>query len=217
MSDPHLTRTGRGRWGRWLALSGYHGIRGALWCRLAPALAHACEHYEFETLLLIDTDALLIAAGLEQEAAALFGARHEVGMLGSYKIDCNGSKRAFVAVGRRMQREYGFYGFAQPLRGKLLRRWICQAKQHAYTAGEHVLGGRRPPRVDEPPRPPVVSARRMLRTEGQDGFRHFLDRRVRADGCRDQTEPRFVRVPAAKFHQHADRRFDLRPRIESLV
>jgi hypothetical protein len=56
----------------------------------------------------------------------------------------------------------------------------------------------------------------MLGPKGQEGRRDRLDRRVRADGRQDKAGPRFVRFPAAQFHQHPDGRLDPRPRIEDV-
>ena len=123
-----------------LPSSGYAGIRGALFCSIAQAYKWACENYDFRVLLRIDTDALVIAGGSEQDALVLFESSPEIGMLGSYRTDCNGDHRDFDVVKRDMRKEYGIRGIKNHARQKALREWIDHAQKNDYQIGEHILG-----------------------------------------------------------------------------
>jgi hypothetical protein len=123
-----------------LPSAGYKGIRGALFCSLGQAYKWASEHFDFETLLRIDTDALLIASGSDQDALRIFESCPDVGILGSYRTDCNGNSRDFSVVRRCMQKEYGNRGVLNHQRRRALRAWIVDAKKSGYEIGEHVLG-----------------------------------------------------------------------------
>jgi hypothetical protein len=123
-----------------LPSAGYKGIRGALFCSIAETYKWACENYDFRVLLRIDTDALLIAGVSAQDAFVLFESCPEVGMLGSYKTDCNGDHRDFNVVKRSMKKEYGIRGIKNPARQRALRTWINHAKENYYEIGEHILG-----------------------------------------------------------------------------
>lgn len=48
-----------------LESAGFPGIRGGLFVSLARAYQHAVDHYAFQTLLRLDTDALVIGANPE--------------------------------------------------------------------------------------------------------------------------------------------------------
>jgi hypothetical protein len=123
-----------------LPSAGYEGIRGALFCSIANAHKWACENYDFKVLLRIDTDALLIASGSEQDALKLFESCPELGMLGSYRTDCNGDLRDFNVVKRSMHKEYGIRGIGNYARRRILRAWISDAQKNGYQIGEHILG-----------------------------------------------------------------------------
>ena len=92
-----------------LPSAGYKGIRGALFCSLGQTYKWAWQNFDFRALLRIDTDALLIASGSEQDALEIFESSPEVGMLGSYRTDCNGSPRDFGVVKRCMQKEHLYF------------------------------------------------------------------------------------------------------------
>lgn len=123
-----------------LPSAGFKGIRGALFCSLCQTYKWACENYDFRILLRIDTDALLIASGSVHDAIEIFESSRDVGMLGSYRTDCNGNTRDFSVVRRCMQKEYGIHGVLNRERQKALRTWIIDATQNGYEIGEHILG-----------------------------------------------------------------------------
>ena len=118
------------------------GIRGGLWQSLAYAYNYAVENFDFEVLLRIDTDALVIGRGSEEEAINAFSLDPKVGMLGSYKIDCNGDKLPRWIPANVIWRESGIRGYFRNLeRRKLLHGWIKLARRNGYRLGEFVQGG----------------------------------------------------------------------------
>ncbi|MEK7587094.1 MAG: hypothetical protein AAB453_04465 [Patescibacteria group bacterium] len=118
-----------------------HGIGGGLWTNLARAYKYAVENFEFDVLLRIDTDALIIAKHPENEAIEIFKQDPTIGMLGSYKVDCNGDERSFKISASSLRKESGIRGILNLKRRKLLRDWIKEAKMNNYQVGEHILGG----------------------------------------------------------------------------
>ena len=116
------------------------GIRGGLWTSLANAYAHIFERYAFDTLLRIDTDALVIGFNPEEDALRYFREHPKTGMLGSYRLDCNGDQRDFGVVSARLRTEYGIRGLRNMRRRRVLRDWMKRASRFNYERGEHILG-----------------------------------------------------------------------------
>ena len=123
-----------------LPSAGFQGIRGALFCSLAAAYRYAVEHYTFEVLLRIDTDALVVGPVPENDALQLFERQPLTGMLGSYRFGYDGQPRDFKIVAQGMFRETSLLGVRNNLRRKRLNVWIKTASQHSYERGEHCLG-----------------------------------------------------------------------------
>ncbi len=120
---------------------GPSGARGGLYCGLAAGFSHALRNYPFDLLLRMDTDALIIGPEPEAEAAALFRAHPELGMLGSYRVDCNGGVRDFTPARELLSRELSWKAARHFQRWRTLRRALRQAQAHGYEMGEHCLGG----------------------------------------------------------------------------
>ena len=117
------------------------GNRGGLWTSLARAYAYIFERYTFDTLLRIDTDALIIGRNPEEDAHRYFNAHPETGMLGSYRRDCNDEPRDFGVVSSRLRAESGVRGLRNIRRRRVLRQWMKRARRFNYEPGEHTLGG----------------------------------------------------------------------------
>lgn len=116
------------------------GTRGGLWTSLANAYAYIFERYAFDILLRIDTDALVIGFNPEEDALRCFREHPDTGMLGSYKLDCNGNQRDFKIVDAHMRTEYGIRGLNNMPRRRVLRAWMKRAGRFDYEPGEHILG-----------------------------------------------------------------------------
>ena len=118
----------------------YKGIRGEVFCNLARAYRYAVDHYSFDMLLRIDTDALIIGPHPEDDALEAFHDDPKIGMLGFYRYDDAGSPRDFGIVGQGMFRETSLLGLRNQPRRKRLNYWIKTAKLYGYDLGEHCLG-----------------------------------------------------------------------------
>jgi hypothetical protein len=117
------------------------GKHGGLWVKLAAGIRYAVEHAEFDALLRLDADALLIGRGIEKVAAERFAEDPEVGMLGSYRIGPDGHERDFSPAARILRTESGLRGRRHPRLRRLLRLLLTDADPLGYAPGEHALGG----------------------------------------------------------------------------
>ena len=117
------------------------GTRGGLWASLAGAYRHALAKHSFGAILRIDTDALVVGYGAERLALERFRRETALGLIGSYRVDCNGGRRDFAPPAKVIRREAGPRGLiAHPRRRRVLRRWVRDARTRGYQLGEHVLG-----------------------------------------------------------------------------
>jgi hypothetical protein len=121
--------------------NGPSGARGGLYCGLAEGFRHVLNNYPFDLLLRMDTDALMIGPEPELEAAALFRANPQLGMLGSYRVDCNGGIRDFTPARELFRAELSWNAVPHFRRWRTLRRALRKAQAFGYELGEHCLGG----------------------------------------------------------------------------
>jgi hypothetical protein len=126
-----------------IAAPGRQGITGGLYLSTSMAFAHALERYEFSVVLRLDTDALIIGPDSEVEAEAFFARHPEVGLLGSYRVGCDGNTRDFAPPRRTLEREMSLLRAALDprhlARCAFLRRTVKAAVAHGYEYGEHCL------------------------------------------------------------------------------
>ncbi len=122
-----------------------YGSHAGLYLSLSLAFLHAINHYDFQVLLRLDTDALIIGEAPDQDAIDYFTQHPNTGILGSYRVDCNGDPRSFAWPRQQLLRETGWpYLLKHPhqLRGVLcLRHLIKTAQSNNYELGEHCMGG----------------------------------------------------------------------------
>ncbi len=69
-------------------------VRGTVTWSLLKGMRYAVEHLDFDALLKLDPDSLIVGPGLDGDICDYLEAHPEVGQLGSYKLDCNGKSRA---------------------------------------------------------------------------------------------------------------------------
>lgn len=117
------------------------GKFGGLWTKICAGFRYALENAEFDLLIRMDADALMIGPGLAAEAARRFAAEPGLGMLGSYRIGPDGGQRDFAPAERLLSREIGPRGLRHPGLRTLLGRLVDEAREHGYVMGEHALGG----------------------------------------------------------------------------
>ncbi len=118
---------------------------GGLYLPISLGMQYAIENYDFSVLLRLDTDALVIGYGAEEQARAYFERCPNVGQLGSYRLACDGGKRDFSGPRRRLRFEIGWWQALLAPRERrdrqLLRSIIHQARSQGYEDGEHCMGG----------------------------------------------------------------------------
>jgi hypothetical protein len=103
--------------------------------------AHALDNYDFDLVLRIDDDALVIDRGYEYDAMERFGNNPNVGLLGSYRITCTGNVRDFLPPAKILEHEMSPSGaFADPARCAILRQPVSLAEETGYQRGENCLG-----------------------------------------------------------------------------
>lgn len=117
-----------------------HGGRSGLYVTMAKAYKYALSNFTFKVFMKMDTDALMVGAGLISQAREYFEAHPNVGILGSYRIRSDGKKRHWGKW------RIAFFYESSPIRflvGKsvLWRPIIREAFKHGYNMGENVLGG----------------------------------------------------------------------------
>jgi hypothetical protein len=116
-----------------------------LYLHWSLGLEFAIRKYDFEVLLGMDTDALVIGPNPEEDAMEFFRDNPEFGIIGSYRIDCNGEPRDFTWPRKQLTKETGFVSLlTKPWHRQgimFLRKLIRQGKGNGYELGEHCMGG----------------------------------------------------------------------------
>ena len=128
-----------------LTTRGRSGVSGGLYLTLSLGIAWAWRHVDFDVLLKLDTDALLVGAEPERDAIEHFRRHPEHGVIGSYR-DCKGDRRGFAPPARVWARDLGFLRvLRRPLsrwKGwRFLRDAVRRATRDGYELAEHCQGG----------------------------------------------------------------------------
>lgn len=113
-----------------------------LYINEAIAFRHALQHYRFQALLKLDTDALVIGEAPEEEALALFAAHPTIGMAGQYPNDYDGKPWDIGWPRDRVLNGATTWKYIRrPFTNWFLRKLYKRAKANGYRAGESVFGG----------------------------------------------------------------------------
>ncbi len=123
------------------APGGAPGNRGGLFVKVAAGIRTALALLDADVVLRLDADALLLGGGLARAAMARFDQDERLGLLGSYRIGPDGTRRSFADAAALLGRERGLRGLGDPERRRLLRALRAAARAHGYVDGEHALGG----------------------------------------------------------------------------
>ncbi len=122
--------------------AGDSGTYGVLYLALSSALLYALENYDFQIVLKLDTDALVIGERPEDDAIRAFERNPKTGVLGSHRLDCNGEVRDFSGAARILAKHVSWVGLVQdPTCYFTLRRLLSMALANGYQPGENCLGG----------------------------------------------------------------------------
>lgn len=120
---------------------GGEGTLGALYGKVAEAMADVLEDWDFELLLRLDADALLIGPGLDDAALSVLDADQGIGLLGSYRTASDGSARAFAPARTTLKRDLSWRNrYRDPRLRAEVARLRRLARRHGFVDGEHVLG-----------------------------------------------------------------------------
>jgi hypothetical protein len=141
LDDPAIYRRGDIHFLRCESDPRANPLYGGLCFNLSKAWRVILDTYDFEAVLRLDDDALLIGSGADEEAIAFFAQHRDVGCLGSYRVTCTGSRRDFSPAKQILRAEASIVGaLKHPRRWKFLRHLRKLARKNGYEDGEHCLG-----------------------------------------------------------------------------
>lgn len=115
-----------------------YGLYGGLYKAESLALLYAYSAYDFQVLIRMDADALMIGPGLEEDAIRFFAMNPNTGLLGNHLATGEG-----IAWARKeLMKQIGAQGWIRDRkRAARLHQLVSLAQDHGYQLGEHVLGG----------------------------------------------------------------------------
>lgn len=118
------------------------GKGGKLYFNLVKALEFALDRYDFDALLRIDDDGLVIGSGGDEQAIQFFRSNQNVAIIGSYRQTCTGQPRDFSPPAHRIRHLLRARRFLKTPRLSLsLRHLLRRAAKYRYELGEHCMGG----------------------------------------------------------------------------
>lgn len=109
------------------------GLYSSLYYGIVNAVKKILLKYTFEVCLKMDIDALIIGDNPENDAGQFFKKNPEVGVIGSYLVDCNGRIRNNSFHGRRIKKD--------AKKSEYLHNILEKAISYGYDPGEHCQGG----------------------------------------------------------------------------
>ncbi len=118
------------------------GGMSGLYINLAYAYKYALEHYDFDLIFKLDTDALIINKEPEREALQLFNNNPDIGIAGQYPYEYSGKPwdrswpRDRVINGTLTWRY-----IRRPFANIQLKKLFIKAIDNGYRPGESVFGG----------------------------------------------------------------------------
>lgn len=113
-----------------------------LYVTLSLAFRHVLDHYRFNALLRLDTDALIIGTAPEQQAIHLFKQDAQTGMAGQYPLDYDGNPWDISWPQKQIIAYTGTYRFfRRPVTHSILWLHYRKALKNGYRTGESVFGG----------------------------------------------------------------------------
>jgi hypothetical protein len=121
--------------------SGDRGKSGGLFLKIAGGYRYAIERFDFDVLLRMDADALVIGSHPEEDALRAFATHPRIGLLGSFRVRTDGVARDMEPAAKLLRHEAGWLGIRNPWRWRTLRGWLRKARANGYRDGEHALGG----------------------------------------------------------------------------
>lgn len=121
--------------------TGKNTTLGQLYFNLTRCFELTLDRYDFDVLLRLDDDALIIGPDPDADAVSYFASHPHVGCLGSFRLTCTGYARSFAYPARTLRHElYSIAAVRHPRRWMALRALYALARRHGYEDGEHCLG-----------------------------------------------------------------------------
>lgn len=118
------------------------GTLGGLYVSLSHAFKYLLERYSFKLVLKLDTDALLIAPGVDKDALQLFDTLPNTAIAGQFPLDYNGDPWDIgFPRDRIINGTTTWKGIKRPFANLVLRKLHRQALKNGYKTGESVFGG----------------------------------------------------------------------------
>jgi hypothetical protein len=116
------------------------GVYGGLFVKESAALRHLADTAEFDILLRLDADALILGTGVAKLAAERFASDQSLGALGAYRVGPDGRERDWTPAATLIKAAAGPLGLRHPAARRRIRQLVAGAREHGYTLGEHALG-----------------------------------------------------------------------------
>ena len=118
------------------------GKAGKLYFNLAKAFAFALDRYDFDALLRIDDDGLVIGSGGDEQAIQFFRSNQNIAIIGSYRQTCSGQPRDLSPGADRIRHLLRARRFLKAPRLTLsLRQLLRRATKYHFELGESCMGG----------------------------------------------------------------------------
>lgn len=124
-----------------------HGRWGGLYVNLCKAYRYAIDHYHFDALLKLDTDALVIGSNPQEEAIRLFREEPRIGIAGLHyteqtNIDFYGNKVDNSWPRKQLMKDTCSWKLIRrPIANLTLRHYFFKAVRKGYQIGENIFGG----------------------------------------------------------------------------
>ncbi|MBX3065806.1 MAG: hypothetical protein KF726_22700 [Anaerolineae bacterium] len=114
------------------------GIYGGLYKSESYALQYVYENYDFDVLLRMDSDALMVNPGIADAAIPVIAQHPNAGLLGNYLTGGEGIEWPR----EQLMRQTSVAGYVRdPKRCAMLRQLIYKAQKNGWELGQHILGG----------------------------------------------------------------------------
>jgi hypothetical protein len=113
---------------------------GGLFVKISTGYRYARHHFDFDLLVRLDADALVLAGGLEERAMRRFAEQPDLGLLGSYRSLYDGTPRDFSPAKRALAHELRLAWLRHPRLWLTLVQYLRAARARGYEFGEHCLG-----------------------------------------------------------------------------
>lgn len=115
-------------------------VTGKFFETIARCVRYAVDHYDFQTLMRMDADALMCNHGADKRGIDFLNSNPSVGQIGSYRVRCDGEKRDFASAAKHLKSETGIQLLpAKRALSKALNALLKPALDNGYEFGENII------------------------------------------------------------------------------